>query len=119
MEQYSVNRSVLMHKGKELMRDDDAQEPPIPGAMTLAELRRIVVVLSNSCFVRYWVDFRTTKQRQTLMALCAIEAGGRPAKLYEHDLEREGFVKEVHDGLDFRVVRRVDEQGNPWLSRLL
>lgn len=92
-----------------------------PGAMTLEELRRIVSVLANSTWTRYWVDWRghPSSDRAALLALCAINEDGTPAKLDEHALKREGFVKEADGGLEFWVVRRVDEEGNAWRNRAL
>lgn len=85
--------------------------------MTLAELRRLLAVLSNQCFARYRIDFRRTPET-TLMAFCCVNYDGSPASLHEPDLEREGFVRERRDGLEFWIIRRVDEEGDPWRSRL-
>ena len=48
------------------------------------------------------------------MALCAIEADVSPARVYERDMERRGFRKEVDGGLEFWIVGRVDDEGRPW-----
>ena len=92
------------------------------GKMTLRDLRGVVAILSNSCFVRYWIGWNNhslcpPEGEPSLMALCAINEKGEPADVYERDLERRGFSKDVHeDGLEFWVVERVDDEGRPWRS---
>ena len=93
------------------------EENPRPGTITLAGLRRMLMIISNNCFTRYWVDFRRTGEA-SLMAFCCIEVDGKPASLHEGDLERRGFVKEVHDSLEYWVIKRVDENGEPWRNRI-
>lgn len=86
-----------------------------PEGMTLGELRGIVLVVANHSFCRYWVDLERTPEGHSLMALCAVDENGDSRGLYEPDMLRRGFTKRVEeDGLVFWVVKRLDEDGEPY-----
>jgi hypothetical protein len=54
-----------------------------PEGMTLDELHRIVLVVANHTFCRYWVDLERTPEGHSLMALRAIDEKGDSRGLYE------------------------------------
>lgn len=84
--------------------------------MTLQELQRIVVILSNSCHVRWWAHYNYPRHDPWQMAICCIDEHGRPVEPYEHDLPKP-FTKWTDGGLNgltYYIWERTNERGEPF-----
>lgn len=84
--------------------------------MTLDELLRIVRVLSNSCFVRWWAHWNYPQKEPHQIAFCAINGKGEPESIYEGDLR--GYNKVELAGLTYYVFNRLNGDGTPYRSEL-
>ena len=90
--------------------------------MTIQELHRIVIRLSNSCWVRWWSNFdcRETNVRMAIQVL--DHAGGFKVEAVRvKDLEALGF-QEIDDnktGVKWLYsIARTNEDGTPYVSKL-
>lgn len=88
--------------------------------MTLEDLRKIARTLSNTYWCRYWIHWNWPTEEPWEMALSCLEMQclgqevvHRP--VYLSSLEEKGFTEEVRDGLIYYVVRRTEENGEPWV----
>ena len=90
--------------------------------MTIQELQRIVVRLSNSGWVRWWSNFdcRETNVRMAIQVLDHAGAGGLvPVPVRE--LEAIGFKEfdEAKCGARYLyTIERTNEDGTPFVSKL-
>lgn len=85
------------------------------GTMTLEELQRIVLMLSNSAYVRWWAHWNYPQQTPWIMALRVSDEA--PDAL-ESDLLARGFRKVVLDNMHYWLIDRIDEQGRAFRSEL-
>lgn len=105
-----------------------------PGLMSVDAIRHVVERLANSSHVRFWIGYNYRPNglapREGEPALMAFEAidvvedgpGGPlrvgPARLEERELRRMGFAKERRGACLYWVIRRADDEGNPWRADL-
>lgn len=83
--------------------------------MTLEELRRLVTILSNQLWVRYWVHWNYPA-KPVEMAISAIDMTGKGHSVYEHDLP-PGWTKRLYENKVYYIWQRLDENGQPWENR--
>ena len=86
--------------------------------MTLEEMLRMVRILSNSCFVRWWAHWNN-KNEPWEIAFCAIEENGKEAFI---DLGRARDLVwdiETFCGKKVYVFQRLNDDGSPYFSARL
>lgn len=84
--------------------------------MTLQQLQRLVAMLSNQLWVRHWIHWNYPANPPK-MALSCVDVTGKGIIVYEYDLPA-GWTREEHDNKVYYIWDRVDEQGNPWETRV-
>lgn len=84
--------------------------------MTIVDLQALARVGSNNSWLRWWAHWNWP-QNPAQMAISMMDETGKTGEC--RDLEAKGFEKVVNDR-DFivYVCDRVDEQGQPFISRL-
>ncbi|HLO84594.1 MAG TPA: hypothetical protein VK203_06210 [Nostocaceae cyanobacterium] len=80
--------------------------------MTLTELRSIVWILANSIPTRYWVHWNYPAVPEKMAIYCQ-------GKVYEGDLIRKGFTKEIHNRKVYWVIERTPEPELPEIPKVL
>ncbi len=84
---------------------------------TLEQLQAFARVGGNSSWVRWWAHWNCP-QNPAQMALSLMDENGETMDCY--DLETKGFEKFVNErGMIFYICDRVDESGQPWVSRMV
>ncbi|GGG61426.1 hypothetical protein [Hymenobacter glacieicola] len=58
--------------------------------MTIKEFQHVVFRLSNTCFVRHWMNWKERSEPPYYMAFTLIDWEGQPLQPYLGDLERYG-----------------------------
>lgn len=85
--------------------------------MTLTKFNRIILKLSNGCWVRYWVHWNYPNN-PCQMAFSAKEYDGANSALYEEDFIKEGFKKKYIDNQLYWIINRTNEDGSNFTSNL-
>lgn len=83
--------------------------------MTVAELRQIVILLANSCYVRYWVHYNYPNQSPWLMA---ISVQSDNVEQLAKELGEKGFHKVSGEQFHLWTVERIDDEGRPFTSEI-
>lgn len=68
--------------------------------MTFDELERIVIILANQNYCRFWRHWNYPCESPWLMAIAT------QGKIYEADMIRKGFHREERDGILYWVIER-------------
>ncbi len=81
--------------------------------MSIEEMLQIVRILSNSCWVRWWVHWNYPQETPWKIAFCPIDDTGRPIGIDETRLS--DYEKISRHGLIYYVFIRKNEDGSPFL----
>lgn len=82
--------------------------------MQLEEMLRIVRILSNSCWVRWYAHFNHPRTDLWQIAFCAIDTLGQPAEIDESGLQQYNYSKVRSGKLLFYIFDRLDNNGQPY-----
>lgn len=77
--------------------------------MTLEEMLKMVRILSNSCYVRWWAHFNYPKENPWEMAFSCIDQNGKHV-----DIDLSGIKPKIQGNV--YVFNRLDENGLPYRS---
>jgi hypothetical protein len=83
--------------------------------MTIGELQRIVLRLSNNGWCRYWCHFNHPQNPVTMAVQCIDVGAKRFIACEMTDLERLGFK---HVGNWIYEIQRTNDDGSPYVSNL-
>ena len=87
--------------------------------MTANELQRLVVRLSNSCWVRHWLcQGRTGQPAEMWVQVLDKDLDGAflPQRLPHKQMEQLGFA--WHDCHGFYIIPRTNDDGTPYIVQL-
>ena len=89
------------------------------GPVTASDLQKIVRILGNSLWCRYWLHFNAPQVDPWEMAISCVEMrliGQRLSVIAVTipDLRDKGFREEHRGGIVYYVICRTDEEGAPF-----